>query len=606
VGRVSTQIAERTVDARAADLRGVARDVLRRAPRAPAIVASLDASRWRDLLRLMSPALHPFLASALDAGGSLDKVPPAERRTLIDARQGALVMELKRREVLSRTLAALGDARIEPVLLKGAALAHTLYAAPHLRPMADLDLWIQEADVDGAIDALLRAEFHVAEGAMHDGRVSARLTERGLRDRRSGVRVELHPTIQSLEGLSASWHQRCLARTTTVRLGAADARIMCPDDALVHACLHVARSNRFANSQLSLLDIALMLDRYADRIDWVSFAEVCAAERITASVAVALSTAAELWEAVIPAQYSTAVGPIPRLAEMQQLAIEQVWAHSPTLPYALERILREPSIVARTRMLLKRGLEASPFAPRDRHGCAHGVRQFLAWTANDIRIKVPRYVRAWRRGDLASSELRRRARLAKARGRLGALAAEADRRTDLARPRTWWPPDAAPSPSARIPPSDVVAGLLKKTDTVIESELRGTSMGGTLPNGSRLRLHFDEQPPLDVGDVIAFSAGTGVTVHRIVARGVFGPARSFVLTRGDGSLLVDHPVRATDVLAVVREWKRGDAWERQVAGWTILGPVLMALHVQPRLALALTAAGFTTRAVVHKLRAVVG
>jgi hypothetical protein len=161
-----------------------------------------------------------------------------------------------------------------------------------------------------------------------------------------------------------------------------------------------------------------------------------------------------------------------------------------------------------------------------------------------------------------------------------------------------------------------VAGLLKKTDTVIESELRGTSMGGTLPNGSRLRLHFDEQPPLDVGDVIAFSAGTGVTVHRIVARGVFGPARSFVLTRGDGSLLVDHPVRATDVLAVVREWKRGDAWEpvprhhgawwRQVAGWTILGPVLMALHVQPRLALALTAAGFTTRAVVHKLRAVVG
>jgi hypothetical protein len=135
-----------------------------------------------------------------------------------------------------------------------------------------------------------------------------------------------------------------------------------------------------------------------------------------------------------------------------------------------------------------------------------------------------------------------------------------------------------------------------------------------LPDGAVLRLQFEERPPLAVGEVIAFRAGTGVTVHRIVGRGWFGPARSFVLTRGDASLLVDHPVPTSAILGVVREWNDGRGWRRvpvdRAIGWryvlrqTLLGPVLVALHGHYRLAMALTVTGFTLRAIVQKVRAV--
>jgi len=167
----------------------------------------------------------------------------------------------------------------------------------------------------------------------------------------------------------------------------------------------------------------------------------------------------------------------------------------------------------------------------------------------------------------------------------------------------------APGVSTTLPSLDVVATLLKSAGTILECDVRGQSMGNTLPDGSRLRLSFEESPTLAVGDVVAFTANSAVTVHRVVGRGMFGPARSFVLTSGDGSLLLDHPVPVRDVLAIVREWRNGDTWQRVpvcgARGWRyvvrqlVLVPVLLALHVQWRLAMALTICGFATRAVLR-------
>jgi sterol desaturase/sphingolipid hydroxylase (fatty acid hydroxylase superfamily) len=170
-------------------------------------------------------------------------------------------------------------------------------------------------------------------------------------------------------------------------------------------------------------------------------------------------------------------------------------------------------------------------------------------------------------------------------------------------------PGPLPAVSATLPSSDTVATLLKSAGTTLECEVRGQSMGDALPDGSRLRLRFEERPRPAVGDVVAFTAGAGVTVHRVVGRGLFGPARSFVLTRGDGSLLLDHPVHLRDVLGVVRECQNGGTWQRVPAcgarGWryaarqTVVWPVLLALHVQSRIATALTISGFVTQSIVR-------
>jgi hypothetical protein len=162
------------------------------------------------------------------------------------------------------------------------------------------------------------------------------------------------------------------------------------------------------------------------------------------------------------------------------------------------------------------------------------------------------------------------------------------------------------------PDTGIVAALLQKSGTTIECELHGQSMDGTLPDGSRIRLVFEEQPALCAGDVIAFVAGNAVVVHRIVARGRFGRARSFVLTRGDSAVLLDHPVHVRSVLGTVREWtQRGDwnvvrapsapRWRRLLSS-AFFWPTFLALHVDHRLAKISTIASVVARNTVVRKR----
>lgn len=165
--------------------------------------------------------------------------------------------------------------------------------------------------------------------------------------------------------------------------------------------------------------------------------------------------------------------------------------------------------------------------------------------------------------------------------------------------------DASKRPK-RIPDFCTVAELLQKTGSSIECLVRGCSMGNTLPDGCRFRLEFQDISKTRLGEVVAFRLGQNTIVHRLVGRGVFGPAKSFVVTRGDRSVLTDYPIPVQSIAGVVREWTDGDRWQSVGAypptGWrllvarAILWQVILALHVWPRLAFWLTRATYSVGA----------
>lgn len=95
-------------------------------------------------------------------------------------------VQAERREaVLRRALTALADTPV--VLLKGAALARTLYAAVEDRSMDDLDLWVSPAEVASARERLLAAGFSgPPAGGEHEREHHAAPVEL------DGVSVELH------------------------------------------------------------------------------------------------------------------------------------------------------------------------------------------------------------------------------------------------------------------------------------------------------------------------------------------------------------------------------------------------------------------------------
>src|SRR4029077_12480025 len=84
------------------------------------------------------------------------------RGTLVGILAAAFVSDAIRGAECRRVYSALSSARIRAAVLKGAALAHTVYEAPHLRPRCDTDILI-DSDSAAAVARTLFALGYTAD-----------------------------------------------------------------------------------------------------------------------------------------------------------------------------------------------------------------------------------------------------------------------------------------------------------------------------------------------------------------------------------------------------------------------------------------------------------
>jgi len=133
--------------------------------------ALIDAARDHGVLPIISEAA---------ARANWDREFVAAMRADVAA-QTALALAQERE--LKRVLDGLGEARLEPVLFKGAQLAYTLYRSPELRPRVDTDFLIREGDraaVNVCLERLGYAPLEYVTGAIAFGQIPyGRIDERG-------------------------------------------------------------------------------------------------------------------------------------------------------------------------------------------------------------------------------------------------------------------------------------------------------------------------------------------------------------------------------------------------------------------------------------------
>lgn len=99
-----------------------------------------------------SEGVAPLLYHALNTAGWPEQMPAHLRRDLQATYYATAARNLLIYEELSRILTALSPLRV--VVLKGAALADTLYPSIALRPMGDLDLLVPRQHLESAVQAL--------------------------------------------------------------------------------------------------------------------------------------------------------------------------------------------------------------------------------------------------------------------------------------------------------------------------------------------------------------------------------------------------------------------------------------------------------------------
>jgi hypothetical protein len=234
------------------------------------------------------PAIRALLAGPLDWAklawlGEQERATPVLWRRLSasaalpgEAQQlhrMAMVSEFRMSHLESRLLSALRTLEIagtEVVLLKGAALALTVYGSFVARPMSDVDLLVRREEATRARDALLAAGWTSGDGKTPEFYEGHHHLPPLIDGTGTGTSLELHTSL-FFEGhpfVLTSDDIRRRAERVTVQ----GHTVLVPSvhDQLLHLCLHFAWSHMMATGAWrAFRDLDALLR--TERVEWKEF-----------------------------------------------------------------------------------------------------------------------------------------------------------------------------------------------------------------------------------------------------------------------------------------------------------------------------------------------
>ncbi len=232
----------------------------------------------------------------------------------------ALVQFAFFRPHLSALLRACAGAGLDLLVLKGAALAETVYPRPSLRRFGDIDVLVRRAEVARARTLLESLEYIVdplqwedlARG--RDGQANFfKRTERG------SVVVELHTGLINNDLFFGQVHVAEAGlwdRAQPVRLAGVEAQTLGPEDQVLHLCLHLA--GHYLAAPQSLRDIAQVVS--VSPIDWALFVQLAHEAGAGAACFAALFATAQVLGTPIPATVLDALAPHAARARLERIA----------------------------------------------------------------------------------------------------------------------------------------------------------------------------------------------------------------------------------------------------------------------------------------------
>ncbi|MHB1414174.1 MAG: nucleotidyltransferase domain-containing protein, partial [Chloroflexota bacterium] len=235
---------------------------------------------WREVSDLLlsqglAPLAYPSLA-ALDSA-----VPDAVRANLRASYLAAAVREEVWLEpLLRRTLDALQGEGLEPIVLKGAALAYTAYPKPFLRTMGDIDLLLPREQVARASQTLQKIGLRANDvGPRTDHHLPMHYMSAGQ------LGVELHYDVLPASNPFAVNVEDLRSRSQAATLAHVSARVLSPADALHLACVHMSYAHRYRALPLrTLTDIMAITTSYRGKLDWDLFLAAAKSSRTAGAV----------------------------------------------------------------------------------------------------------------------------------------------------------------------------------------------------------------------------------------------------------------------------------------------------------------------------------
>ncbi len=296
-----------------------------------------------------------------------DGWPMEVRDAIARAAHAQTATELLRQRQLIAVLDALAVEGIYPVVLKGMALAHSLYQSPAARPRADTDLLIRRDQVDQVRRVLGRRGYFAPTQC--DGELLFCQFCLEHTDQFGVVHVlDVHWKIstQSVFADVLRFDEVAAHATPLPALGM-HAQMAGPVHALILACIHPVMHHRNAESLLWTYDVHLLASQLSDR-DFTAFAELAVARRVSAICAHQLARAREWLGTPLPdaamTRLAAAADHEPSSAYLQpgRQWSDEMRASLRGLPRWSDRLrlLREVTLPGPAYMLRSYGVASSP------------------------------------------------------------------------------------------------------------------------------------------------------------------------------------------------------------------------------------------------------
>jgi hypothetical protein len=292
--------------------------------------------------------------------------PTAIREVLAAKAREHAATELLRQRESAAVLTALAAEGVLPIVLKGTALAYSVYCSPASRPRVDTDLLIRLADVPLVRQVTARigytAPLHCDGDLLFCQFPLKRTDEFGLAHT---FDVHWRISTQSVFAEVMTFDEIAPAAHALPALGPY-ARTAGPVHALLLACIHPAMHHRNVESLLWLYDVHLLASRLSAP-EYEAFAALAVARRVSAICAHQLDRARRCFDTPVPASAMRRLA-MSRGAEASAayLRPDRAWgdellANIRALPRWSDRLrlLREVTLPAPAYMLEAYGLTPS-------------------------------------------------------------------------------------------------------------------------------------------------------------------------------------------------------------------------------------------------------
>lgn len=268
-------------------------------PRLEALAA--EAHDWgRIVRRAETERLGALLYAVLSSLG----LPAPSKDRLRCAWLCARRQYLLGSQQLTRLRSAFEGEGVPVIPLRGPALADQLYRDPGLRPFTDLDLFIHEGNLPRALSLLSQLGYrHMEAGLPLPLELNWRHAASFAAEAPGEIPVDLHWGMVDYPGLApaaAIAHQELWERAVWTEGPYGLHWQLCPEDLLIYLALHWAIHHALSGL-IWQLDLALVILRYADTLEWDAVIERAGRWRIRGPVFFALREVRDRLEAAVPA-----------------------------------------------------------------------------------------------------------------------------------------------------------------------------------------------------------------------------------------------------------------------------------------------------------------